>query len=109
MRFSGSRASDQHDVALLIKERSAGQIAHERLVHRRVLEAELVDLLGQRQFGDRHLVFDRARLLLADLGSEKIADDFLGFVLALDRRGDDLVIGRSHPVELELAHRVQHL
>jgi hypothetical protein len=33
----------------------------------------------------------------------------LGLVLALDRRGDDLVVGGLHAVELQLAHRVQHL
>jgi hypothetical protein len=30
-----------------------------------------------RQLGDRHLVLDRARLLLGDLGLEQIADDAL--------------------------------
>jgi hypothetical protein len=72
-------------------------------------EVELVDLLGQRQLGDGHLVLDRARLFLADLGVQQIADDLMRLVLALHRGGDDLVIGRLHAVELQLAHRVQHL
>lgn len=33
-------------------EFTTGQIAHQRLVHRCVLEGELIDLLGQRQLGD---------------------------------------------------------
>ena len=63
------------------------------------------DFLGKRQLGDGHLVLDRARLLLADLGMQEISDDPLRLVLALHRRGDDLVIGRLHPVELQLARR----
>jgi hypothetical protein len=103
------RAVDQHDVALLLEEVSAGEVADQRLVHRRLHEGELVDLLGERQLGDGHLVFDRACLLLADLGAQQVADDLLRLVLALHGGGDDLVIRRLHPVELELAHRVQHL
>ncbi len=82
---------------------------HQRLVDRRFLEAELVDLLRQRQLGDCHLVFDRARLFLADLGIPQVADDLLRLVLTLHCRGDDLIVGGLHAVELQLAHRVQHL
>jgi hypothetical protein len=109
VRLACSGAADQDDVALMLKELSAGEIAHERLVDRSVREAELVDLLCERRLGDGHLVFDRARLLLADLGVQEVADDPLGFVLALHGRGDDLVIRRLHSVELEPAHHVQHL
>jgi hypothetical protein len=45
---------------------------------------EVIEVLGERQFGDGELVFDRARLLLADFGVEQIADDALRFILALD-------------------------
>lgn len=48
-------------LSLPAKERSAREIADERLVHRRVLEMELVDLVGQRQLGDRYLVLDEVR------------------------------------------------
>jgi hypothetical protein len=47
--------------------------------------------------------FDGARLLLADLGVEQIADDTLGFVLAFDGRGHNLFEGGLHAVELEFA------
>jgi hypothetical protein len=87
---------------------TAGEIADEGLVDRGLLEGELVDLLGQREPGDRHLVLDRARLLLADLGIQQVADDLLRLMLALHGGGDDLVIGCLHPVELQLAHRVRH-
>ena len=71
------------------------------------VEVEVVDILGQRQLGDGELVFDRARLLLGDLGGEQVADDALRLVLALDGGGHDLVEGGLHAVELELAHEVE--
>src|SRR5256885_7342509 len=58
------------------------------------LELEVGEVLGERQLGDGELVLDRARLLLVDLGVEQITDDALGFVLAFDGRGHDLVEGR---------------
>lgn len=33
----------------MLEERAAGEVAHQRLVDRGVLEVELVDFLGQRQ------------------------------------------------------------
>ena len=51
-------------IALLSEESAAGEVAHESLVDRRVLEREVVDVLGQRQLGDGELILDRARLLL---------------------------------------------
>jgi hypothetical protein len=44
-----------------------GEVAHERLVDRRVLELEVVEVLGERQLGEGELILDRARLLLAVL------------------------------------------
>jgi hypothetical protein len=52
---------------------------------------------------------DWAVLLLADLGIEQITDDTLGFVLAFDGRGHDLVKSGLHAVELELSHEVEEL
>ena len=46
----------------LSEESTTCQIAHESLVDRRVLEREVVNVLGQRQLGDRELVLDRASL-----------------------------------------------
>ena len=86
--------SDQHHVALMIEEVTAGEIADEGLVDRGLLEVEFVYLLGEREPGDGHLVLDRARLLLADLCREQVADDLLGFLLPLHGGGNDLVIGR---------------
>jgi hypothetical protein len=105
--LAGSGAADPHDVALMLQEVAACEITGERLVDRRVGEVELVDLLGQRHPRDGQLVLDRTCLLLADLGGEQIANDSLGFVLTLDRRGEDLVMGSLHAEELELAHRFQ--
>ena len=61
----------------MIQEVAGGEVADQGLVDLGRLEVELLDLLGQRQFGDGHLVFDRTRLLLADLGVQQIADDLL--------------------------------
>jgi hypothetical protein len=48
------------------------------------LKGELVDLLRQRQLGDGHLILDRTRLLLADLGGEQVTDDLLRLVLPVN-------------------------
>ena len=98
--------ADEHDVALLSKEGTTGEIACEAFVDRGAIEREVV--LGERQLGDRHLVFDRVRLLLVDLGFDQIANEAMWLVLALDRRSERLVIGGSHAVELELAHHVEN-
>jgi len=65
--------------------------------------------LAKVELGNGELVFDRARLLLADLGLERIADDVLGLVLALDGGGHDLVECGLHAVGLELAHKLEEL
>ena len=66
---------------------AARQTADQRLVDRRAGEVEVDDVLGQRQLGDGQLGFDRARLLLGDLGAEQIADDPRRLVPALDASG----------------------
>src|SRR5207247_302622 len=90
-------------------EAPGGEVMDERRIDRRAREVEVGEVLGERQLGDGELVFDRPRLLLADLGAEQIADDALGLMLALDGRGQDLVEGGLHAVELELTHEVEEL
>jgi hypothetical protein len=101
--LAGAGPADQNDVALLDQEPAAGEIVHEGGVDRRAVEGEVAEVLGQRQPGDRHLVLDRARLLLGDLGLEQVADDPLRLVLALDRGGDDFVVSRLHAEQLQPA------
>jgi hypothetical protein len=72
------------------------------------LKAKVIEILGERQLGDRHLVSDRACLLLRYLGCEQIADEALWFVLALDRGGQCLIIGALHAEELQRTHHVEH-
>ena len=55
VRLARAGSSDQDEVPLLGKEAAAGEVAHEGLVDRRVVEGEVVDVLGQRQLGDREL------------------------------------------------------
>jgi len=107
--LAGSGAADQDDIALVGHEAAGGQIAHQTLIDRRAGEVELLDVLGQRQLGDGHLVADRARLLLGDLGLQQVAHDAGRFVLALDAGGHDFVIGAAHPVELQCPHQVEDL
>ena len=63
-------AADQDDVALVGEEPAGGQIVDEGGVDRGTVEGEVGEVLGQRQPGDRHLVLDRAGLLLGDLGGK---------------------------------------
>ena len=107
--LAGSGATDQDEVALVIKEVAGGQVADQGLIDLGGLEVELLQFLGERQLGDGHLVFDRARLLLAYLGGEQIADDLLGLVLAFYGGRQNLVIGGPHSVEPQLPHRVDHV
>src|ERR1700676_4373041 len=109
MGFAGAGPADQPGVAFLGDGSAAGEIVDERLVDRRALELEVGEVLGEWQLGDGELVLDRARLLLADLGVEQIADDALRFVLAFDGGGHDLIEGGLHAVELELTHEVEEL
>jgi len=87
MGLAGSGSADQDDVALLGEEAAAGEIANEGLVDRRVFEDEVVGVLGERQPGDRHLVLDRARLLLRT--SRELRRRLAGFTSAVapNRRG----------------------
>jgi hypothetical protein len=101
--------ADQDGIALLGNEVTIGEVTHERLVDRRALELEVVEVLGERQLGDGELILDRARLLLADLGGEQITNDALGLMLAFDSSGHDLIEGGLHAEELELAHEIEEL
>src|ERR1700675_3393396 len=96
MRLARSGSANQNNVALLRDEAAAGEIAHQALVDRGACEFEAVDILGERQFSDGQLVLDRARLLLRDLRLEQIAGEALRFMLPLERRGEDLVVGVLH-------------
>jgi hypothetical protein len=109
MGLAATGPADQDDIALVGEELAAGQIMHQGRVDRGALESEVGEIFGQRQPGDGHLVLDRAGLFLCDLGREQVADHSLRLVLALHRGGDDLVIGGSHAVELQPAHRLQNL
>jgi hypothetical protein len=109
MRLAGASSADQHGIALFGQKDAARQIADQRLVDWCAGEVEVLDVLGQRQLGDGQLIFDRARLLLGDLGAEQIADNARRLVPALDASGHHLVIGRPHAVELEGGHQLEHI
>src|SRR5271166_6697180 len=48
VRLAGAGSADEHGVALLGDEAAAGEIANERLVDRRVLEHEVVEVFGEK-------------------------------------------------------------
>lgn len=99
---------DAYLCPILTPWRCAGpSLRGQGLVDLGCFEVELVDFHGKRQFGDGHLVFDRARLLLTDLGGQQIANYMLRLVLSFDCRGDDRVVGRPHTVELQLTRRAR--
>src|SRR5262249_3513212 len=106
MRLAGACSADQADVALLGNEAAGGEIVEECPVDWRAVELEVGDVFGKRQLCDGELILDRTSLLLVDLGIEQVADDALGFMLALDGGRHDLVEGSLHAVELEFAHEV---
>ena len=107
--LAGPCAADEDNVALVRDEVAGGQVFDQTFVDWRAGEVELLDVLGQRQLGDGHLVADGSRLLLGDLGLQKIAYDPWWLMLPFDPGGHDLVIGAAHPEELEVAHQVEDL
>ena len=109
MRLARARTANQHDVTLVGEERPGSEIADECFVDRRARKLEVRDLLGEWQLGDRHLILDRAGVLVGDLGLQQIADDVLDGILTLDRVSDHLVVGLAHTGELEIAHQLQDL
>jgi len=104
MRLARAGAANQDSMTLLRDDVALGQIPHQTLVDRRVLEREAFNILGQRQFADRQLLFDRACLLLRDLRPEQFSRKALRLVLAFGGRGEDLVIGILHAIQPQLAH-----
>ena len=58
VRLPGAGPTDQYGVALLGDEAAGGEVIHERLVDRRTLELEDIEVLGERQLGDGELVLD---------------------------------------------------
>src|SRR6266436_361667 len=109
MRLAGAGSADQHCIALFSQKGAARQIADQRLIDRCASKVEVRDVLGQRQLGDSQLIFDRARLLLGDLGAEQITDDARRLVPALDAGGHHLVVCRPHAVELERRHQLENI
>ena len=94
---------------MLGDEAAASEVFDQGLVDRRAGELEVGEVFGEREPGDGELVLDRARLLLADLGREQVADDPLRFVLTFDGGRHDVIEGGLHAVEPQLAHEVEDL
>jgi len=63
-------------------------------------------LFGEWRLCAGHLVFDRACLLLTDLGSQKIADDLMRLVLSLNRRGAASMTNLSHNVSFRSCEKI---
>src|SRR5215213_6040670 len=52
MSLAGTGPTDQHSIALLGDEAAGGKIVDERLVDRRALELEDIEVFGEWQLGD---------------------------------------------------------
>src|SRR5437868_12400547 len=89
MRLAGAGSADQHGIALFSQKGAARQIADQCLVDWCAGEVEVLDVLGQRQLGDGQLIFDRARLLLGDLGAQEIVR--VREVSSISRRSEERV------------------
>src|SRR5512134_3860081 len=100
MRFSATGSADEYGVALGREEAAGMQVTDHRLVDRRAGEAEVLHGLGQRQSGGAHLVADRSRPLLGDLGLQKCAEHLIERVLTPEAVGNDFVEGGTHSGEL---------
>ena len=109
MCLASTGAADKDDVALVSNEAAGSQFPDKALVDRRSGKIEFLDIFGERELGDGHLVADGPRLFLGDLGLQQIADDARRFMLALDAASHDLIISAAHPVELQRAHQVEDL
>src|SRR5262249_60304694 len=103
MGLAGAGSTDQYSITLLGDESAAGEIAHQCFVDRRTVELEVVEVLGEWQLGDGELVFDRARLLLVDLGGEEVAVDARRLMLAFNRSGHGLIERGLHALALMFA------
>ena len=68
MRFTGSGASDQHDIALIGHESAGCKVTNQARIDRRVGEVKVVEILRQRQLCDGELIANRPVLLLGNLG-----------------------------------------
>jgi hypothetical protein len=84
-------------------------VAHQGLVHRRGGEVELGERLGQREARLAQAIGGRAGAVVGELGLQELTDDLLDRVPALERTGDDLVVGRPHARELERGHHLKDL
>jgi len=62
MGFARAGSADQYDVPLLIDKGAAGEVSHQPLVDQRVLESEVIEIVGKRQFGDGKLILDRVSI-----------------------------------------------
>ncbi|MNW03518.1 hypothetical protein D3C71_1994680 [compost metagenome] len=94
---------------LLGEECSGRELAYQPFIHGRVGEVVVIDILGQWQFGEGDLVFDRPGLLLGNLRLQQVPDDTGRFVLTLDAGGHCLVVGAAHTEQLQRTHHVEDL
>ncbi len=88
------RSSHRYRQKNALRANAAGEIAHQPFIDRRAFEGEVVDVLSLRKFGDRHLIFDRARMFFRDFRLEQIADNARRLMLPLDAGRHHLIIGQ---------------
>ena len=60
---------------MLAQEVPIGERARQSFIDGQAGEVEVVDILAQREFGDRYLIFDQPRMLLGNFRLYLIAHD----------------------------------
>jgi hypothetical protein len=91
------------------EEGAVVQAAHQRRVHRRLLEAEALQVLHHRQAGDAEPIADPAAPSFRRLGPQQIAQDLLDPATEPEPLDHGVVEGGHHAPELELTHEGEQL
>ena len=91
MGLARTRATNQHSVALIGNESARGEILDQSLVDWCAIKGEVVNVLGQWEFGDLELITDGAGLFLDNLRLKQIAHNVRRLMLAFDPDGFNLL------------------
>src|SRR6185295_16325031 len=92
--LASARTADEHDVARLVAELAAVELADLLLIDRRLGKLEAIQIAVQRELRRTHLVAYRARLAFGILGLQQPRQDIEWGARALDALVDHFIKGR---------------
>jgi hypothetical protein len=96
--LASARTADEHDVARLVGELAAVELADLLLIDRRLGKLEAIQIAVQRELRRTHLV---ARLAFGILGLQQPRQDIERGARALDAFVDHFIKGRHHPMQAQ--------